>query len=699
MILFAYLFSAALFLQKDSLLTDTLRKDSIWKNVNLENITIKGSNIAHYPDKDVYTITDEMRKNTIDTYGILEKLPGMFVDKIDRSITYKGKQNIIVLVDGKKKDISYIGNLHNMRFKKIEVYENTHPRYLNADVVINVITKEQWQGFDFSDNTSAKAQPSAKYGKLFTRFNELLSYTYTRPKFDFATSFEYNHNNGKHDQFTEYTQANLVRYKSVEDDNPDAAHFSNNYLWWADFDYKLSEKHTISLKYSYEHTNYNSWGDIAYKKEDLLHGTSYITEQHTENRDNSQQHTLTFFYRGNTNTWNLYADAGINIYTDNTSYCMDESSLFITTNQYHHKRNVYSASFDATKAFNQRSSLNFSTNGFYRHYSGRENNNNSLQINNNFYLNSTISYRHRFNQKLSGSLIFSMINYHVSAEGQNENQTAFSGAAIIRFSPIKDWDVSLRYFSSVSPPRYSEVLSYTNRKDSLIYETGNPFLKTAVTHGSNLSINKGSFYISVSLQYAGNRIASEYQWTNNSILLTSQNINNTGWSISGGIGPLTSKNRKFSYRMNLTYGGEHLWHNDNKNTYTYWKGIANATYTDNNYGVTLQYSVQPQYSATTQQLNKIASDAWRLSMWRYFLEKRFMIQLTYQLPIKWGIGKSNTYSISTPFYEYDKTINTYNDNRNYLFLTVRYLLAKGHRVRKNNNSQSNKGTVNEFNHD
>ena len=156
MILFAYLFSAALFLQKDSLLTDTLRKDSIWKNVNLENITIKGSNIAHYPDKDVYTITDEMRKNTIDTYGILEKLPGMFVDKIDRSITYKGKQNIIVLVDGKKKDISYIGNLHNMRFKKIEVYENTHPRYLNADVVINVITKEQWQGFDFSDNTSAK---------------------------------------------------------------------------------------------------------------------------------------------------------------------------------------------------------------------------------------------------------------------------------------------------------------------------------------------------------------------------------------------------------------------------------------------------------------------------------------------------------------------------------------------------------------
>ena len=76
-----------------------------------------------------------------------------------------------------------------------------------------------------------------------------------------------------------------------------------------------------------------------------------------------------------------------------------------------------------------------------------------------------------------------------------------------------------------------------------------------------------------------------------------------------------------------------------------------------------------------------------------------MIQLTYQLPIKWGIGESNTYSISTPFYEYDKTINTYNNNRNYLFLTVRYLLAKGHRVRKNNNNQSNKGMVNEFNHD
>ena len=48
----------------------TTPKDSVWKEKKLKEVIVKGSNVTHYPDKDVWKITDEMRKNTFDSYDI-----------------------------------------------------------------------------------------------------------------------------------------------------------------------------------------------------------------------------------------------------------------------------------------------------------------------------------------------------------------------------------------------------------------------------------------------------------------------------------------------------------------------------------------------------------------------------------------------------------------------------------------------------
>ena len=75
-----------------------------------------------------------------------------------------------------------------------------------------------------------------------------------------------------------------------------------------------------------------------------------------------------------------------------------------------------------------------------------------------------------------------------------------------------------------------------------------------------------------------------------------------------------------------------------------------------------------------------------------------MLRFTYRLPIRWGVGKNSYSLISTPFYEYSRVVNQYNDYRNSFFITVRYLIAKGHQVNKQDNNQINKGMVNEIDH-
>ena len=626
----------------DSIKTDSaldVSRDSIVKTVNLTNVIVQGSKVTHYPDKDVWTITDEMRMNTVDVYDILEKLPGLYIDKVDRKMLYKGRENVVVIVDGKEKDISYIGNLHNMRFRQIEIYEQSHPRFPNADVVINIITKERWYNEDIS-----------------------------------------------------YSLANQYHYQSVDDDQPDNSRYSNDYNCWADFDYKLNENHSVSVKYSYTQNHYNQWGNTIYNKNGVL------AERETKDKDGSREHTATMFYRGNAKTWTIYSDLGIDLYDDDVLYMQSESTGFLTSSKYHNKRKIASASLNLSKKINRNHSVSLYLSGFYRHYEGESEDDSQKQSSNNSYLNTHASYQYRIGQRYSGNVGVSFVNYHISAEGNHTNQTAFSGVARARYQFDKKTDITLNLSTSINTPGYQQTLPFMTRKDSMIYTLGNPSLKTETSNKLTAYINHGLFYVIGSFQYSGNKISSVFLWDTDDIIQTSQNIRDAEWEIGCGLGPVTSKNKRFSGRASLYRVGGHLWQDDISNTYYYWRVISDVSYNATTWGVQFQYSSQPRYQPVLQGISKGLSDWWQLSAWKYFMDRRLMLRLSYQLPVRWGIGRNSYNSISTPFYEYSRVINQYNDYRNSFFITVRYLIAKGHQVNKQNNNQINKGMVNEIDH-
>ena len=658
----------------------------------LQDVTVQGSKVTHYPDKDVWTITDEMRLNTVDVYDILEKLPGLYIDKVDRKMLYKGKENVVVIVDGKEKDISYIGNLHNMRFRQIEVYEQSHPRYPNADVVINIITKERWSGFDFSDNANTRLLPSACYGSLFSTVSNGFYYTYTRPKYDFSTSFWYSHYNRKYDEDISYSLANQFYYQSVDDGQPDISRYSNSYEGWADFDYKLNENHSVSAKYSYAQNHFNQWGNTIYNKNGVL------TDRTTRDKNGSRQHTATLFYRGKTETWTIYSDLGIDLYDDDVLYMQSESTGFLTSSKYHNTRKIASASLNLSKKINRNHAINLYLSGFYRHYKGEREDNSQRQSSKNSYFNTHVSYQYRIGKRFSGNVGVSFVNYHISAEGNHTNQTAFSGVGKARYQVGKKTDIMLNLSTSINTPGYQQTLPFVTRKDSMIYTLGNPSLKTETSNKLTTYINHGLFYVTGSFQYSGNKMSSVYLWDTDGIVQTSRNIRDAEWDIGCGFGPVTSKNKHFSGRASIYRAGGHLWLDDVSNTYSYWRVISDVSYNATTWGVQFQYSSQPRFQPVLQGISKGISDWWQLSAWKYFMDRRLMLRFSYQLPIRWAIGRNSYNSISTPFYEYSRVSNQYNDYRNSFYITIRYLIAKGHQVNKQDNNQINKGMVNEIGH-
>ena len=46
------------------------KPDSIWKDVQLQGVTVKGKNLIRRRGKDIWIITDEMRQHTFSTYDV-----------------------------------------------------------------------------------------------------------------------------------------------------------------------------------------------------------------------------------------------------------------------------------------------------------------------------------------------------------------------------------------------------------------------------------------------------------------------------------------------------------------------------------------------------------------------------------------------------------------------------------------------------
>lgn len=688
-------------LQLDSLqttLADSLKKDSIWRSLQLQEITVKGSNVRHHPNKDVWTITSDMRKNTVNTYELLERIPGFFLNHINKEISFKGKSDVLIIVDGKEKDADYIGSLNNLRFKKIEVYDNTYTRFPNK-VVINLITKEEWQGYDFTNDASTLMLPSSPYGNFFSRANESASFTFTRPKYDLSTGLRYNHTNSSVAENRELRQGSQYSYHLLKN-GANMTQYYNTFTCWIDYDYRLSKNHVFSAKYAYSSKSQDTHYHHLYEKKNLLLQSTTLLDRNIFRENGFNQHALNFYYRGNLNSWQLYSDIGINIYNDQTLYSLSENTGFATENRYHDKRNVWTMNIDATKKFANGNSLNIALSHVNRYYSGKDQIEGLFETNK--YRNDrfALNYQCILSRCFSGSVIGSYENTYVSSNAGNFHQDIFAGGALLNYlTSDKKTNGELRFYTMLRPPTYSQILPFTNIVDSMTTITGNPLLKSEVTYASNVRISRGSFYTSLDFQYSGNKISMEYAWEDGMIKGQYQNVNYSSWIWSAGVQfpDLKWKKNSLKFRAHMEYHNRHMWHGSNSQSQSGWKGFADLTCALDKVGTfQLQYATWPRYDIFTQGKGRSFNDWWQLSVWKYLIKNRLYIRFDYNLPIRLGINKSSYQEIKTPFYTDYRNTCYYEKNRNSIDLTVQFRLFKGHKVNKKNNRQSNAVIQDEF---
>ena len=164
------------------------------KALGAVTVTAKRPLIEQKIDRTVVNVEASITNAGTNALEVLEKSPGISVDK-DGNISLKGKEGVVVLVDGRQTHLSgadlanYLRNMNANQMDQVEIMTNPPARYDAAgnSGIINIKTKKNKQlGYNGSINLG--------YGQgRYPKINDGLNFNYRKNKVNLFTNLSHNH--------------------------------------------------------------------------------------------------------------------------------------------------------------------------------------------------------------------------------------------------------------------------------------------------------------------------------------------------------------------------------------------------------------------------------------------------------------------------------------------------------------------------
>jgi hypothetical protein len=111
--------------------------------IGMKEVVVNGAKIlvTELPEKTVYTVSDGIKKASVDGVDVLRKVPSVQIDYFNEDIKVEGKSNIVIEVDGITRNKAYLKKLHPRQIQKFEINNTPSGKYdPETDAVINIIT-------------------------------------------------------------------------------------------------------------------------------------------------------------------------------------------------------------------------------------------------------------------------------------------------------------------------------------------------------------------------------------------------------------------------------------------------------------------------------------------------------------------------------------------------------------------------------
>lgn len=683
---------------------NNLPSDTVHVNTNLakedttvrvlKEATVSAETVKHYASYDEILITPKMRKGSWNTEEMLGKIQGMNYNYSIHELRYNGQKNIIILVDSIERPQSYIRNLDHNRFVRVQITEQPQGKYSDYDVMINLITKKNYQGYELNTANLAHINTGGKNGKDTPIKSEsaFTNFTYTRDKWNFYGAYSYDWNDIHMSK--SYEQQSLGKVHQTTLQNKDEAASLNiqsrHHGAWGSVDFQPNKNHTISAFYSFNYFNEDDYNPYTLKRTNLETNSSQIILKESKEKDITNNHVATLIYRGKVGKWDLYSDFNYNYYTNNSTYIYKESTGYNFTNQYHNRKNYTGYVANATYNFTDRTSLNLIYINRWKGYVTEDLETRKELSFSNYYRNRVYaSFYHSFNPNMNAHVAGALEHIHTSTSAIKDNQLLWMVNAHLFYRFNKQYWSRFNYFCNIDYPNLDQTSSLGHYSDSLIWEVGNPYLKSSISHELRLTTgfwNRltviGSFF------YSPDVFNQLYVLREKDIAHTTTNSWITKSYITFVLHQPICENLSLDFDNSFCHFSTHA--SGYRNKLNLWRGSTALNYYNPNSFVkaSLSYDRLTDYWVAPQGDGTSNGNIWYAMLGKSFLGQQLNIMIQYCLPIAFGSSKSVGTNINTNFYHYTDNINPYKYARNSFELTIRYRFRGGKSVRKYNNSQT-----------
>lgn len=299
----------------------------------LSDVTVQTKRplIENKIDKMVVNVDASPTNAGANAMEVLEKSPGITVDR-DGNISLKGKQGIIVLMDGKQTYLSgqdlanLLRNMPASQLDQIEIMTQPSAKFDAAgnSGIINLRTKKNTQmGFNGSVSLS---YVQGRYPKSPNSFN----FNYKKGRVNLFTSLSYSYWSGFSDQklLRRFSKNGIV--ESSFDQKADQRNTNNSYNGRFGLDYTIDKKTTIGFLVN-AITSPSRWTNNG--RANILNGSGILDSfnvAQTINKGTWQNFggTVNFKRSINTSGREITADANILRYNTNSKQTSDNYNYF-----------------------------------------------------------------------------------------------------------------------------------------------------------------------------------------------------------------------------------------------------------------------------------------------------------------------------------------------------------------------------------
>jgi hypothetical protein len=650
----------------------------------LDEVSVKGNARQNKIDRDVFTITKELRAGTASSSELLGKLNGVNFNRYDKSISVDGKTNVLILIDGVEKDQQMAKNLSPDRIERIEIIKDPVGKYATDgySAVINIVLKKDYSGVDFFISNTAFFDVVNTNGKFpFAQDYGNMNLTYTYKKFDFYISgWGYGGNMALPFEYTKTYGAITSTTPPFNYTDPNSVIRNRNASISIGGDYTLAKDHTLSAEVNYygDHENDNIWYDLT----NSINGTT-INENSstTQNRSNTDQWQTTLTYNGKFN---------------------DKSSLESDL-RYSHNGNVNNSEFQQD-AFESNSHINKNTdyvrfNGTYTYqftptfstdlgygYVGQ----NSVskqgdstftykEMRNRFSL--YVNYQPAKQWRLKAGGILEL--YTQKYQGDDRAQSALMPYLNIQYIPSQKFNVIAKYHASANYPGIDQLSPFKTAIDSLMWSIGNPALKTAIYQTAGLEFHiMNAITIEPYYNFDNNHIATYINKEGN--LYYSGNVNASYYDRYGVQLNFTIPLAKTLFWQNwMDIFNNHISYNDEGTTQHNFNFNSTLVYVNQKAGINAGLAIQKQMykEAAIQGYTSDNNDLAIFFLQKALMKQKLNITLMFMPPIKMGMKyEQDNLTQAAQYYQLSST--SLNVIKNLVFLEINYHFNAGKQVTK-----------------